>query len=99
MASETGVAGRVGKPGLGKALARSRQASHWPQWLPSGGGIVAAVAQRRVEAEPLRLARDVGLGHVLERRVDGEPLALDPGLGREVGQLLERAMNSGRQSG
>jgi len=55
-----------------------------------GQRVVAAVAKRRVEAESGRLARDVALGQVEQGRVDGELVALDPGLGRQVRQRLER---------
>src|SRR5689334_13002054 len=54
-----------------------------------GQRIIAAVAKRRVETEPLGFANDVSLGHVLKRGMDGEDLAFDAGLCREIRQALE----------
>src|SRR5687767_14149715 len=54
-----------------------------------GCRIIAAVAEPCVEPKPCRLARDVGLGHVLEGCMDGKTMALDAGPGRLVGQRLE----------
>ena len=57
------------------------------------------MADPRVEPEPHRLARDIGLGHVLERRVNGERNALDSRLGAQIGQRLERGDESGAAIG
>ena len=47
------------------------------------------MAEPRVEAEALRLAGDVRLGHVQQRRVDGKTLALDARLRRNIREALE----------
>ena len=66
---------------------------------PARRRIVARPAQPQVEPEPRALAHDIGLGHVLERGVDAETLALDPGLGRERGHVLERGDEFGAAIG
>ena len=58
--------------------------------LAAGRGVVAGPAHASVEAEARRLPRDIRLGHVLERGVNLERLSLDPRLGREFRQPLER---------
>ena len=53
-------------------------------------GIVARPAQPHVDAQPLALAHDIRLGHMLERRMDREALALDARLGGDLRQPFER---------
>src|SRR6478735_2998763 len=79
---------RVLEPGIRKALG-AQSASVTLSTMPPLHRVIAAVAETRVEAEALRLAGDVRLGHVQQRRVDGKTLPLDARLRRNIREALE----------
>lgn len=53
--------------------------------------IVTAVAELRLQSQPIRLSSDLGLAHMLERSVDRESIPFHPRLRRKVRHTSERS--------
>src|SRR5436189_183969 len=82
---------RVGEARLRKTLLAEQAGVAEPAGAAIGLGHIARPRQREVDVQLVGPRDDLGLAELDERGVDAEvALALDAGLGRQIGQLLER---------